>query len=189
MGDAQAQVILGAKDIGLMIGRMTLEILEVDKGLHGLGLVGIQTRGVPLAHRIAREIERIEGRAPPIGALDITLYRDDFDRPDFDPEVRETAFPFEIDGARIVLVDDVLHTGRTVRAAMDEIMDFGRPALVQLAVLIDRGGRELPIAPTFVGKKLGTRRDEVIRVRLSEVDGEDDSVMVLTRPEPVGERQ
>ncbi len=160
-----------------MIRRMAHEILERNKGAAGLALVGLQTRGVPLAHRLQAAIEEVEGAAPPIGKLDIALYRDDVAHLSHQPSVRETDIPFEVEGRVIVLCDEVLYTGRTIRSALDALMDFGRPACVQLAVLIDRGHRELPIKADFVGKNLPSSRDEWILVKLREVDGEDRVVL------------
>ena len=164
-----------------MIRRLALEIAERNRGLENVALVGIQTRGVPLARRLLNAMEPAEKRRPPFGTLDISFYRDDFTRPDFDPEVKDTELTFDVTGMRIVLVDDVLHTGRTIRAAMDELVDFGRPAAIQLAVLVDRGGRELPIEPTYVGMKVQTRVDESVRVQLSEVDPTGDAIRVIQR--------
>jgi pyrimidine operon attenuation protein/uracil phosphoribosyltransferase len=153
--------------------RIAHEILERNKGAEGLALVGIAARGDDLARRLAAEIERIEGAAPPVGVLDITFYRDDIGMRSEAPEVHETRIPFDITGRTVVLVDDVLFTGRTIRSALDALVDFGRPTAIQLAVLVDRGHRELPIRADFVGKNVPTRRDEQVRVALEEVDGED----------------
>ena len=177
----ERHVILEAAEIDRMVRRMAMEISEQNPGLVGVALVGILTRGVTLSRRIGKVLESMESVRVPMGSLDITFYRDDFDSPDFDPEVKDTDLSFDVTGKRIVLVDDVLQTGRTIRAAMDAIIDFGRPAQIQLAILIDRGGRELPIAPTYVGKRTGTRKDEKIRVSLSETDGGDDQVFVVQR--------
>lgn len=170
--------IADATEVDRMIRRLALEIEERNKGLGGVALVGIQTRGVPLAKRLIGAMEG-DGK-PPLGTLDISFYRDDFARDGFSPDVKDTELPFDVTGLHIVLVDDVLHTGRTIRAAMDEVIDFGRPATIQLAVLVDRGGRELPIAPTFVGMSAAPRGEEAVKVRLSETDGED-GVWVLPR--------
>jgi pyrimidine operon attenuation protein/uracil phosphoribosyltransferase len=174
--------IADASEMERMLRRVGLEIAERNRGLARVALVGIQSRGVPLARRLAGTLESDESAKPPLGTLDISFYRDDFDRLDFDPDVKATALPFDVTGMHIVLVDDVLYTGRTIRAAMDEIMDFGRPATIQLAVLVDRGGRELPIAPTFVGMTAPARRDEAVRVHLKETDGED-AIWVAQREE------
>ncbi len=173
-------VVLEPTDIARAIKRMAHEILERNHGASGLVLVGIRRRGVPLAERLGDEIERIEGVRPPIGALDISFYRDDIGirQP---AEVGLTEFPFDVEGKIVVLVDDVLYTGRTVRAAIDALVDFGRPRAVQLAVLIDRGHRELPIRADFIGKNLPTSSREAVEVRLAETDGED-SVAIREGP-------
>jgi pyrimidine operon attenuation protein/uracil phosphoribosyltransferase len=151
---------------------MSHELLERNAGVDGLVLVGIRTRGVPLARRVASQISQLEGMAMPYGELDITLYRDDLDRARPRPP-RASSLPTDIGGRTVVLVDDVLYTGRTIRAAMDALMDFGRPRAIQLLVLVDRGHRELPIRPDFVGKNVPTARHEAIEVRLQEIDGLD----------------
>src|SRR5256714_2104735 len=153
--------------------RIAHEILERNKGAQGVVLVGIAARGDDLARRLAVEIERIEGVEVPVGALDITFYRDDIGLRSEAPEVHETRIGFDITGCTVVLIDDVLFTGRTIRAAMDALVDFGRPRAVQLAVLVDRGHRELPIRADYVGKNVPTRQDDLVRVLLKEVDGED----------------
>jgi pyrimidine operon attenuation protein / uracil phosphoribosyltransferase len=153
--------------------RIAHEILERNKGAQGVVLVGIAARGDDLARRLAVEIERIEGVEVPVGVLDITFYRDDIGLRAEAPEVHETRIGFDISGCTVVLVDDVLYTGRTIRAAMDALVDFGRPKAIQLAVLVDRGHRELPIRADYVGKNVPTRKDEVVRVLLKETDGED----------------
>jgi pyrimidine operon attenuation protein/uracil phosphoribosyltransferase len=173
--------VLGAAEIDRALRRMAHEILERNKGAERLVLMGIRTRGVPLAERLKANLESIEGRPVPCGQLDITLYRDDYARTGPRPLGR-TVFPCDIDGQTVVLVDDVLFTGRTVRAAMDAVMDQGRPSAIQLAVLVDRGHRELPIRADYVGKNLPTATDEEVRVRLSESDGGDE-VLVSRRPE------
>jgi pyrimidine operon attenuation protein/uracil phosphoribosyltransferase len=157
--------------------RIAHEILERNKGAKDVVLVGIAARGDDLARRLARELARIEGTDVPVGALDITFYRDDIGLRAEAPEVHETRIDFDVTGCTVVLVDDVLYTGRTVRAAMDAVVDFGRPHAVQLAVLVDRGHRELPIRPDYVGKNVPTRKDEIVKVMLEETDGED-AVMV-----------
>ena len=159
------------------ITRIAHEILEYNKGTEGLVLIGIRTRGVHIADRIAATIRSIEGVDVPRGIVDITLYRDDLSRGDQTPHVRGTEIPFSIEGEKIVLIDDVLYTGRTIRAAMDALMDFGRPENIQLAVMIDRGHRELPIRADYVGKNLPTSRNQQVQVRLVEVDGVDDVVL------------
>ncbi len=153
--------------------RIAHEILERNKGAEGVVLVGIAARGDDLARRLAEEIARIEGAKVPVGVLDITFYRDDIGMRAEAPEVHETRIDFDINQKTVVLVDDVLFTGRTIRSAMDALVDFGRPTAIQLAVLVDRGHRELPIRADFVGKNVPTRRDEAVRVLLTELDGED----------------
>jgi pyrimidine operon attenuation protein / uracil phosphoribosyltransferase len=165
--------ILDEAEIRRAVTRIAHEILERNKGADGLVLVGIANRGDHLANRLAAEIERIEGAEVPVGVLDITFYRDDIGMRAEAPEVHETRIGFDINGKAVVLVDDVLFTGRTIRAALDALVDFGRPTAIQLAVLIDRGHRELPIRADYVGKNVPTRRDEDVRVTLVEVDGED----------------
>ena len=153
--------------------RISHEIVEKQAGTAGLALVGIQRRGVPLAHRIADAIDQHEGVSLPVGALDITFYRDDLSLVALQPLVKGTDLPFDLNGATVVLVDDVLYTGRTIRAAMDALVDFGRPQAIRLAVLIDRGHRELPIRADHVGKNVPTSREEIVRVHLAETDDED----------------
>jgi pyrimidine operon attenuation protein/uracil phosphoribosyltransferase len=153
--------------------RIAHEILERNKGAGRVVLTGIAARGDDLARRLASEIERIEGVTVPVGALDITFYRDDIGLRGEAPEVHETRIDFDITGSTVVLVDDVLFTGRTIRAALDALIDFGRPQAIQLAVLVDRGHRELPIRADYVGKNVPTRKDEEVQVRLAETDGED----------------
>ncbi|HXI45716.1 MAG TPA: bifunctional pyr operon transcriptional regulator/uracil phosphoribosyltransferase PyrR [Candidatus Acidoferrales bacterium] len=165
--------IMTGDDIRRAITRISHEIVEKQAGTDGLVLVGIQRRGVSLAHRLADSIESHEGAALPVGALDITFYRDDRARLGPHPVVKGTDLPFPIEDATVVLVDDVLYTGRTIRAAMDALREFGRPRAIRLAVLVDRGHRELPIRADHVGKNVPTAREEVVRVRLEEVDGED----------------
>jgi pyrimidine operon attenuation protein/uracil phosphoribosyltransferase len=153
--------------------RIAHEIVEKNGGTADLAFVGLRTRGVTLAQRLAERVTGIEGVKPPVGALDITLYRDDLGLKAAQPVVRETEIPFDVTGKIVILVDDVLFTGRTIRAALDAIMDLGRPRAIQLAILVDRGHRELPIRPDYVGKNLPTSRREVVAVRLKEHDGED----------------
>ena len=156
--------------------RMAHEILERNRGLDELALVGIRTRGVPIARRLARSLRDINGDDVPTGALDITLYRDDLMRHAVAPQpvVRRTEIPFSIDDRKILLVDDVLYTGRTIRAALDALIDFGRPRAIQLIVLVDRGHRELPIKADYVGKNLPTSLKQSVQVRLQEIDGVDE---------------
>jgi len=165
--------LLDADDVRRAITRIAHEILERDKGAEGVVLVGIADRGDDLAARLAREIRRIEGTDVPVGALDITFYRDDIGLKAEAPEVHETRIPFDVSGKVVVLVDDVLFTGRTIRSAMDALMDLGRPRKIQLAVLVDRGHRELPIRADFVGKNVPTGRADDVRVLVAELDGED----------------
>ena len=160
--------------------RIAHEIVERNAGVGDLVLVGVRRRGVPLAERLAQRIRAIEGREVPVGVLDITLYRDDLTMLDYQPQVHQTDIPFLVTGKKVVLVDDVIFTGRTVRAAMDAIMDLGRPGSIQLAVMLDRGHRELPVRPDYVGKSGPTSRREVVEVRLRETDGED-GVVILER--------
>ena len=163
-------------DVDRALTRIAHEILERNRGADDVVLVGIHTRGAPLAKRLAVAIENIEGRSMPTGALDIGLYRDDLDtRPK--TELGKTEVPEPIDGATVVLVDDVLYTGRTIRAALDALADLGRPARVQLAVLVDRGHRELPIRPDYVGKNLPTAPGERVTVNVAEIDGHDGVVI------------
>ena len=165
--------IMTADEIRRAVIRISHEIVEKQAGTAGLVLVGIQRRGVPLARRLAAAIAEHEGANLDVGALDITHYRDDLSRLGQSPVVKGSDVPFEIEGATVVLVDDVLYTGRTVRAAMDALREFGRPRAVRLAVLVDRGHRELPIRADHVGKNVPTSREEIVRVRLREIDGED----------------
>lgn len=153
------------------IKRLAHEIIEHNKGVENVVLVGILSRGVPLAWRIVDMIEEIEGVRVPVGSLDITLYRDDLSEVNAGPVVRDNSIPFSVSGKHIVLVDDVIYTGRTVRAALDALIDLGRPLTIQLAVLVDRGHRELPIRPDYVGKNVPTARREIINVKLAEEDG------------------
>jgi pyrimidine operon attenuation protein/uracil phosphoribosyltransferase len=169
--------LLEPGEIRRALTRIAHEILERNKGAGRLALIGIAARGDELARRLATEILRIEGVDVPVGVLDITFYRDDIGMRAEAPEVHETRIPFDITDATVILVDDVLFTGRTIRAAMDALVDFGRPQAIQLAVLVDRGHRELPIRPDFVGKNVPTRVDEEVQVRVVEVDGEDAVVL------------
>lgn len=166
-------IILDAADIDRILTRITHEILEVHKGADNLTLIGIHTRGVYLARRIRQRIQTIEGIEIPAGDIDITLYRDDWTRISHHPVVQATDISFSVNAKQIVLIDDVLFTGRTTRAAMDAIIDFGRPDRIELAVLIDRGHRELPIQADYAGKFVATRRSETVNVLLTEQDGED----------------
>jgi len=165
--------IMTAEEIRRATTRISHELVEKQAGTSGLVLVGIQRRGVPLARRIAAAVLEHEGADLPVGALDITFYRDDLSMVASSPVVKGTEIPFDLNGATVVLVDDVLYTGRTIRAAMDALVDFGRPQAIRLAVLVDRGHRELPIRADHVGKNVPTSREEVVRVHLEEIDGED----------------
>ena len=165
--------ILSADEIRRALVRIAHEIVEKHNGTDGLALVGVQRRGVPLADRIAASIADHERVTVPVGAIDITFYRDDLSMVAHQPEVKGTDLPFDLTGLTIVLVDDVLYTGRTVRAGMDALMDFGRPRAIRLAVLVDRGHRELPIRADHVGKNVPTSREEVVKVQLAEIDEED----------------
>jgi pyrimidine operon attenuation protein/uracil phosphoribosyltransferase len=169
--------IIDADGIRRALTRIAHEILERNKGTRDLVLIGVRRRGVPLAQRIAALIKEIEGNVVPLGIVDITLYRDDLSRLGYNPMVRTTDVPFSINDKKVVLVDDVLFTGRTVRAALDALMDLGRPQSVQLAVLVDRGHRELPIRADFVGKNVPTSHREIISVQMLEVDGRDQVVI------------
>ncbi len=177
MSHHEKNQILDADGIRRALTRIAHEILERNAGTQDLVLIGIRRRGVPLAQRIAAKIKEIEGTSVPLGILDINLYRDDLSRLGYHPVLRKTEVPFSVTDKKVVLVDDVLYTGRTVRAALDAIMDLGRPKLIQLAVLIDRGHRELPIRADFVGKNVPTSRRETISVLLQEVDGIDKVVI------------
>jgi pyrimidine operon attenuation protein / uracil phosphoribosyltransferase len=169
-------VVMDADRISRALTRIAHEIIERNHGIAGVSLVGVRSRGVPLARRIAAVLGQVSGEEATTGALDITLYRDDLMRSAVGPQpiVRKTEIPFSIDNRTIVLVDDVLYTGRTTRAALDAVIDFGRPKAIQLVVLVDRGHRELPIKADYVGKNVPTSRQESVRVRLTEIDGVDE---------------
>ncbi|TFG92069.1 MAG: bifunctional pyr operon transcriptional regulator/uracil phosphoribosyltransferase PyrR [Candidatus Atribacteria bacterium] len=181
MSIQEKTVVMGESEIKRTLVRIAHEIVEKNKGIVDLALVGIRTRGVFLAKRLAQEIFKIEKKEIPVGTLDITLYRDDLSLVARQPLVLKTEIPFDVSQKKIVLVDDVLYTGRTVRAAMDAIVDLGRPKVIQLAILIDRGHRELPIRADFIGKNIPTSKKEIVRVRLNEVDGEDKVEIVNER--------
>ena len=172
--------ILNAEDISRIITRLAHEILEKNRGVENLALVGLRTRGAFVADRIAGKIKEIEGEEIPTGYLDVTLYRDDFRMRLKQPSVEVTNIPFDIDDQNVILTDDVLYTGRTVRAALDALMDFGRPARIYLAVLVDRGHRQLPIRADFVGKNIPTSIGEEVKVKMSEIDGEDMVLLVAS---------
>ena len=166
-------IVMDASAMDRALTRISHEILEKHKGVEGLALVGIRSRGVPLAQRLAARIRSIEGRDVAVGMLDINLYRDDLTVIAEHPVLRKTEIPFPVDGLKIILVDDVLFTGRTIRAALDALIDLGRPRLIQLCVLVDRGHRELPIRADYVGKNVPTSLSQQIRVALKETDGRD----------------
>ncbi len=172
--------IIDASGMRRALTRIAHEIIEKNKGTDNLVLVGIRTRGVPLAERLAAKVKEIEGVDLPVGVLDITLYRDDLSTVAEQPIVHQTEIPLDITDKQIVLVDDVLFTGRTVRAAMDALIDLGRPQAIQLAIMVDRGHRELPIRADFVGKNMPTSKREVVDVNLKEIDG-NDRVLLLEK--------
>lgn len=165
--------LMDEKAIGRAITRISHEIIERNKGIEEVVLVGIKTRGVPIAHRISKKIEQIEGKKVNTGEIDITLYRDDLKEVDVDPVINGSNIDFDINDKKVILVDDVLYTGRTVRGALDALMDIGRPKSIQLAVLVDRGHRELPVRADYVGKNVPTSNKEIICVKLAETDKED----------------
>ena len=186
-GFRERQELMDAGRLGRTLDRIAHEVMERHADLSQLVLVGVRTRGVPLARRLAERLAKAGAVTCPVGALDLTLYRDALTLVAPHPVIKGTDIPCSIDGRRVLLVDDVLYTGRTVRAALDELVDFGRPARIELAVLVDRGHRELPIRADYAGRTLTTARDEVVQVRLSETDGED-RVVLLEReraPAPV----
>ena len=179
--------IMDSMRINRALARLASEIVEENHGAGHLYLVGIQRRGVPLANRLADKIADIEGERPPVGVLDITLYRDDLSTVGANPIVNRTDLPIDVEGRNVLLIDDVLYTGRTIRAALDQLIDFGRPRRVQLAVLVDRGKehRELPIQADFVGKFVPTKKSEIIKVMLEDIDG-DEAVAIVERPPTEG---
>ena len=170
--------ILDAKEIERILKRLANEVIEKNKGCENLYIVGIHTRGVPLAKRIADYIEKFENESIRVGTLDITLYRDDLTYIEHQPVIQDSILNFAIEGKHILLVDDVLNTGRTARAALNAILDYGRPASIQFLVIVDRGNRELPIQADFVGKNLPTAKNESVQVHLQEIDGEDDVLII-----------
>jgi len=175
-------ILLAADDVRRAITRIAHEIVERERDLSQLAIVGIRTRGDVLAARLRTALSEIEGRDLPLGSLDITLYRDDLTRIGYSPTVHRTDIPFSVDDRVVVLVDDVLFTGRTIRAAMDALVDYGRPRAIRLAVLVDRGHRELPIRADFVGKNIATAIRDDVRVRLAESDGRDEVELALRVP-------
>jgi pyrimidine operon attenuation protein / uracil phosphoribosyltransferase len=179
MPDSKSVVVMDADRIARTLTRIAHEIVERNKGVDDLILIGVRTRGVHIARRLARSLKDITGDEVPTGTLDITLYRDDLMRHAVGPQpvIRRTEIPFSIDNKKILLVDDVLYTGRTTRAALDALIDFGRPKGIQLIVLVDRGHRELPIKADYVGKNLPTQPEESVQVRLQETDGNDEVVL------------
>lgn len=177
--------IMEGEDMRRVLIRIAHEIIERNRGVNNLALVGIQTRGVPLAKRLAALIEQTEGIEVPVGALDITRHRDDLTQATRPASRPGTDIPFDINQKRVILVDEVIYTGRTVRAALDSLVDFGRAEIIQLAVLIDRGHRELPIRPDYVGKNIPTSRKERVAVKFLDLDGED-SVVIERVPEKAG---
>lgn len=172
------KIVMTPEDIRRSLARIAHEIIERNKTAEHLVLVGMRTRGVPLAKRLVANMEGLEGLKIPVGALDISLYRDDLSSLNPQPTVQRTDIPVSIDGKSVVLVDDVLYTGRSTRAAMDALTDLGRPRSIQLAVLVDRGHRELPIRADYIGKNIPSSRDEEIQVKLVETDGIDEVVIV-----------
>ncbi|ADG82683.1 phosphoribosyltransferase [Thermincola ferriacetica] len=170
--------ILDAEAMRRALTRIAHEIIERNKGIDDVVLVGIRRRGVPMAQRLQQKIKEIENKEIPIGTLDITLYRDDLTTINNQPVLQKTNIPFDIEGKTVILIDDVLYTGRTIRAAMDALMDLGRPRSIQLAVLIDRGHRELPIRADYVGKNVPTSKKEIIECKLQEIDGEERVIIV-----------
>lgn len=172
-------IIMDKAQIERTIHRMAHEIIEQNKGLEKIRLVGIRSRGVPLAERISNYLKVIENTEIPTGIIDITLYRDDLSTISHQPVIKGSSIDFEMEGAVVILVDDVLYTGRTVRAAIDALLDFGRPQQIQLAVLVDRGHRELPVKADYVGKNVPTSKEEIIKVSFEETDGEDSVKIVL----------
>ena len=169
-------IVMDESEIERSLTRIAHQILEANHGAHEIVLVGIVTRGDVLAKRLADKIAEIEGEQPPLGSLDISFYRDDF-LTYLSPEVHGTHIPFSLDGKTVVLIDDVLYTGRTIRAALDALMDLGRPRTIQLAVMVDRGHRELPIHADICGRNVPTSKNEVIEVRVAELDGKDEVVI------------
>ncbi len=183
------RTVLTAEDVRRAVDRIAHEIVERNRNLDDVVLVGMRTRGVPLASRLAAAIQEFESAqgGVPVGALDIGLYRDDIPAMELRSQIRPTELPTDIHGKRVVLVDDVLYTGRSIRAALDALIDFGRPASIQLAVLVDRGHRELPIRPDYVGKNIPTASNEDVQVLLEETDGRDEVVVIPALSEVEGQ--
>ncbi len=175
--NSPAKVLFSGKEIERALKRMAHEIVEYNRGVENLALIGIRTGGVPVAERLQRYIKEIEGKEIPVGFLDINLYRDDWSRLAYQPVVHKTEIPFAIDDMNIVLADDVIYTGRTIRAAMDALADLGRPKQIQLAVLVDRGRRELPIQPDFVGFRVRTSGKEHVNCYFQETSGRDEVLL------------
>lgn len=175
--------IMDARGFDRTLSRLAHEIIERNRGSENLVFVGMRTRGVPLAQRVIEKIVQIEGRQVPLGMLDVTLYRDDVGKRNESLQIQATDIPFDIDGKVVVLVDDVLYTGRTVRAALDALMDFGRPSRIELAVMVDRGHRELPIKADYIGKSMPTSRGEEVAVKLKSIDGVDGVYLVVDKNE------
>lgn len=179
----KSKIVLNSKEIDRALTRMAHEIIEKNKGTKDLALIGIRTGGVPLSERLQKQIANVEGIMLPNGILDINLYRDDWSNLRQHPVIRKTDISFSVDNKNIILVDDVLYTGRTIRAALDALIDLGRPRKIQLAILVDRGRRELPIKPDFVGLSLQTTAEERVNVYLSEISGRDEVVLEKTGTE------
>lgn len=177
MSTAKEKIVMDKEEISLALKRIAKEIVEANKGAKDIVLVGILNRGLPLASRIAKHIEAAEKVNVPVGALDVSLYRDDIRKKGSEIKVKRSDIPFSIDGKIVILVDDVIYAGRTIRAAMDSLADYGRASRIQLVALVDRGRRELPIHPDYVGKKISTSADEDIFVNLTEIDGVDKTVI------------
>jgi pyrimidine operon attenuation protein/uracil phosphoribosyltransferase len=177
MADPGQKQLLGADDIRRAVARLAHEVVERNGGVQDLVLVGLRTRGIPLARRLQLRIREFEGQEVPLGELDVTLYRDDVHQR-APRTLRPTSIPVDIENKTVVLVDDVLYTGRTIRAALDALIDLGRPRAIQLVCLVDRGHRELPIRPDYVGKNVPTSHQEKVAVRLEEIDGVDEVVLI-----------
>lgn len=178
MNKKNEKVVMDKRAIKRTVTRMVDEILERNKGASDLVIIGVRTRGVHIAERIVKLVKKLEGVEPPLGTLDITLYRDDLRRKTEWPKVEKTEIKFSVEDKEVILVDDVIYTGRTTRAALGEIMDFGRPSSIQLAVLVDRGHRELPIHPDYAGYTIDTLSNEEVRVNLKEEDGKDEVTVI-----------